>query len=146
MLTEAKREYHRHRMRIWREMNPGYYKTEAWKSYQAAWSKNWRAAHPVEAVAKQRRNVLVRTCRKYGLLVEEYSVIAERGCEICGEMPHGTGKQQRLYFDHDHRSDEFRGILCSACNLAIGRFDKSHDRLMRVVTYLKDEGADHATG
>lgn len=125
-------------MRVWRALHPDYYKTPEWKAYQAQWSRAWRLAHPGEDAAKQRKNVLARTCRRYGLLVEEYLAIAARGCEICGTKPAGgTGKHSRLYIDHDHQTDQFRGLLCFACNLAIGRFDKSPNVLMAAVQYLE---------
>jgi len=125
-------------MRKWRANNPDYYKTDAWKAYQAKWSRDWRAAHPGEDARKQRKNNLFRTCKRYGLLVEEYNAIAERGCEICGEKPKGgTGRHNRLYVDHDHQTGAFRGLLCFACNLAIGRFDKAKHVLANAVRYLE---------
>lgn len=135
---------HAHQMRIWRETHPDYYKTPRWKAYQANWSKEWRRAHPGEDARKQRKNVLARTCKKYGLLVEEYQAIAERGCEICGVMPRGgAGRHNRLYIDHDHQTGAFRGVLCFACNLAIGHFDKTPDVLLAATRYIETVPIDH---
>jgi len=34
------------------------------------------------------------------------------GCAICGGHP----RTERLHVDHDHKTSEVRGLLCSACN------------------------------
>ena len=37
------------------------------------------------------------------------------GCALCGNPP----KTRRLDVDHDHRTGQIRGLLCSRCNQAI---------------------------
>ena len=42
-------------------------------------------------------------------------LVAEHGsetCWICGAAP----KTRRLHIDHDHRTDQIRGLLCHSCN------------------------------
>ena len=42
-------------------------------------------------------------------------LVAEHGgeaCWICGAAP----KTRRLHIDHDHRTDQIRGLLCHGCN------------------------------
>ena len=49
-------------------------------------------------------------------------------CEICGK------KDVILCIDHDHETNEFRGILCQSCNRFLGWFD--HNK-KEVEKYLK---------
>jgi hypothetical protein len=39
--------------------------------------------------------------------------------------------------DHDHRTGEFRGLLCHACNRAIGLLQESISTLQGLVSYLQ---------
>ena len=52
----------------------------------------------------------------YNCTVEEYIEIMDSAveCEVCG-------RTENLVFDHDHTTGDFRGVLCSQCNLAIGQ-------------------------
>jgi Recombination endonuclease VII len=36
---------------------------------------------------------------------------------------------QFLYVDHDHRTGEVRGLLCNACNTAIGLLEEDRARI-----------------
>src|SRR5882672_2141911 len=38
-------------------------------------------------------------------------------CELCGQKP-PEGKKQ-LHLDHDHIAGDFRGWLCSVCNMSL---------------------------
>lgn len=51
-------------------------------------------------------------------------------CEICGDAT-------RICLDHCHTSDEFRGWLCSSCNLALGNFKDNIENLLSAITYLE---------
>lgn len=53
--------------------------------------------------------------KTYGLSADEYdAMLAAQGgrCAICRARP----KSKRLAVDHDHRTGEVRGLLCSRCN------------------------------
>ena len=54
-------------------------------------------------------------------------------CELCSHPP---GKRA-LSLDHDHRTGEFRGWLCSSCNLVLGRFGDNVAGLQRAINYLR---------
>jgi hypothetical protein len=53
-------------------------------------------------------------------------------CAICG----GGNGDRRLAIDHDHMTGRVRGLLCSACNRAIGLLRDSPDRFTKAATYL----------
>lgn len=77
-----------------------------------------------------------RTLRyRYGLTPDEYaSLLAQQngGCGICGAPP---GKKP-LHVDHEHSSGQIRGLLCARCNLAIGYFGDSAERMYCAIEYL----------
>lgn len=56
-------------------------------------------------------------------------------CQCCGVTePGGKGE---FHLDHDDVTKKFRGILCAACNLAIGHAQESIERLQRMIQYLR---------
>lgn len=67
--------------------------------------------------------------RKYGLTLEDYNrmLVAQGGvCAVCRNLDYQKdGKIRPLSVDHNHSTNQVRGLLCLACNMAVG--------------YLKDE-------
>ncbi len=59
-------------------------------------------------------------------------VIAQLGrCAICSEQMRVTS-----YIDHDHETDEVRGLLCRECNSGLGMFRDSIPSLRKAIAYL----------
>jgi hypothetical protein len=68
----------------------------------------------------------------YGLSIEKWdALLAEQGggCAICGQT-------KKLHVDHDHKTQEVRGILCGGCNRALGCMDDDPERMLAAVRYL----------
>jgi hypothetical protein len=62
-------------------------------------------------------------------------------CKICGKTVHkapenSKDKQNQAVIDHDHKTGKLRGLLCHQCNVGIGNFKDSIDRLMNAILYL----------
>lgn len=58
-------------------------------------------------------------------------------CECCGK-PNIRGDGRRaLALDHCHDSGRFRGWLCDACNLGIGKLGDSVEAVERALAYLR---------
>lgn len=73
--------------------------------------------------------------RKYGLTVEQAVELVEAHqgfCAICG-APDAND------IDHDHGTGNVRGILCRNCNLGLGHFKDSVERLKEAIIYLQRE-------
>lgn len=65
-----------------------------------------------------------RIKERYGLSIEDYNVLFEKQhgcCAICGT--HQSELSKRLSIDHDHKTDEIRGLLCQRCNGALGFYE-----------------------
>ena len=75
--------------------------------------------------------------RTYNLSAEQYDellAIQNGGCAICGNHP----RKQRLAVDHNHKTDEVRGLLCNWCNRKVlGGARESIDILLRAARYLE---------
>lgn len=73
---------------------------------------------------------------EYGLSSEQYMAIfdAQGGvCRLCGSGP-GT---KSLRVDHCHSTGLVRGLLCAACNSALGVLGDNELGLMRAMEYLR---------
>jgi len=84
--------------------------------------------------AEQRRRY---DLKKRGLTEEDYDQMLKhqhRVCAICASPP---TKKRRLAVDHDHNTDEVRGLLCTNCNLGLGFFQDSVALLDEAMRYLR---------
>lgn len=75
--------------------------------------------------------------RKYGLSPADYRrmLVSQGGvCAICRQPP---PSETSLHVDHDHETNEIRGLLCFRCNNALGDFDDSVARLDSAASYLR---------
>lgn len=93
-------------------------------------NRQWRLRNP-EAHFAQR-------LKPYGITPDEYRAILEiqgGGCDICGRTTaRGRG---RFHIDHCHETNTVRGILCSDCNLGLGKFEDDPERLEHAAVYLR---------
>ena len=71
----------------------------------------------------------------YGLTLEDYDAMMERQngvCAICSTETKGN-----LHIDHNHQTNEVRGLLCGKCNRAIGLLNDDISLFTKAITYLK---------
>lgn len=54
-------------------------------------------------------------------------------CAICKLAP----QKERLHLDHNHKTKQFRGLLCGSCNRGLGLFKENIEYLKQVVSYLE---------
>lgn len=72
--------------------------------------------------------------RKYGITLEEYRILSEvqnHKCAIC------KVEVSSLCVDHNHKTGKVRGLLCHACNLAIGNLKEDITRFLSAISYLE---------
>ena len=84
-----------------------------------------------------------RMMRKYGITIEVYDrMLSLQGgkCAICGRSTPTRGDGM-LQVDHDHKTGEVRGLLCSPCNTVLGYIRDNPDALRAAVAYLEDPPA-----
>ena len=76
--------------------------------------------------------------REYGITLEDYNkILLEQNnvCAIC-KCSIETNKKA-LCVDHDHETNKVRGLLCHACNKALGLFRDNIEILILATSYLK---------
>ena len=114
ILKKARRKYHlAHKDEIQQ-------KAQEWFDQRPDYKKDWHLKH------------------RYGLAVGEYDrmLAAQDGkCKICRSADPGN-KSGRFNVDHDHVTDEIRGLLCRSCNIGLGNFKDNADLLKAAIEYL----------
>lgn len=82
----------------------------------------------------------------YGLTNEKYNdILKNQGglCAICKcqekEINPKTKEIQNLVVDHCHKTLKVRGLLCTACNKAIGGFKDNTQTIRNAINYLEQE-------
>lgn len=81
--------------------------------------------------------------RKFGISLTEYNQMwaAQSGCcAICDR--HSSEFKRNLAVDHKHSDGQIRGLLCTNCNTAIGKFQDSPQLLFRAIEYLTPESLE----
>lgn len=81
--------------------------------------------------------------RDFGITLDDYYAICDEQyeqCDICGVSWTET-KERRLVIDHDHETEQVRGLLCSGCNAGLGFFTDDPKRLEAAIRYLRDGGS-----
>lgn len=117
---EARREYSR-----------AYEKTESGKAARARVvdglkESGWMYEHG------RRKNL-----RRFGLTPEQYTTLfASQGnrCAICRRER--ADSERAFNVDHSHQVGQVRGILCTNCNLGLGKFRDQTALLFTAITYL----------
>jgi len=65
-------------------------------------------------------------------------------CEICGKTLEQIKNERhsfnKLCMDHNHKTLEFRGLLCLTCNSVLGNFEKYEDKFLQ---YLDIKGRQY---
>lgn len=76
--------------------------------------------------------------RLYSITIEEYAAMLESQGYVCAICKEECKTKKSLSVDHDHVTGVVRGLLCNACNRAIGMLKDSPDILRRAADYLSD--------
>jgi hypothetical protein len=117
------------------------------KARSAAWyAANWErgkasrraygAKHRVTKMIYDKKHNRRKTLGRHNLTVEDYQqMFSEQGglCAICGNPP----GERALCVDHDHVTGKVRGLLCDACNRALGVFQDDVALLLAATKYLE---------
>jgi hypothetical protein len=127
---------HRVYRKRWEAKNPG-------RAAEAR--KRWRLANPAKHKATQRkwtvanpRKVRAKDLRRdFGISLEQYEELFEQQGGCCGICRRPCTGRPRLAVDHNHETDEIRGLLCRACNTALGLLGDSAQTLTAALAYLQ---------
>lgn len=73
---------------------------------------------------------------RFGLTVEDYDRLLDEQdgrCAVCFAPPKPN---RALAVDHDHQTQQVRGLLCTRCNVALGLLDDDLDRIALLMEYV----------
>lgn len=83
--------------------------------------------------------------KNFGITLEAYNAMweAQGGvCAICGKpetvVDNRTKLPRSLAVDHDHVTDEVRGLLCMACNQGVGNFREDPATMRKAAKYIEE--------
>lgn len=97
------------------------------RDHRTAYARGYRAEHPGYS-----RGLV----RRYGITQAEFeSILSDQGncCAICRVSKDDC----RIVVDHNHATDEMRGILCHGCNVGIGVFCEDPCTTTSAAAYLE---------
>lgn len=103
---------------------------------KSCWQAAWNRDNP-ELVAAMNRRAQLKG--KYGLTEEDFLKLLEKQggrCAICGTDQPGV-RIQDWCVDHDHETEEVRGLLCQSCNFILGLAKDSIQTLAAAIRYLR---------
>jgi hypothetical protein len=120
------------------EKNP-----QKWKDYAKVWKKENKdkvsmsyQRHAEHNKKKSRENRIKKT---YGITQEDYQRMYDEQnglCAICGEP-----SIKNFHIDHDHKNKNVRGLLCPACNKALGFVKEDISILEKMMRYINGNKA-----
>jgi len=149
---EENRDYFKQKQKEWRDNNKEHLKELKRNSYQRNREKaidtvkKYRAKNLDRIKQKSRDNYkknpsLYKERRikyKYGMTYEDKEKIfqsQEGRCAICLK----PFSMHELHIDHDHITNEVRGLLCPHCNTSLGLLKEDTDILKNMINYLESK-------
>lgn len=88
-----------------------------------------------------RKDHMKQNFRQYlfGMTMDEYLEKVQQQdnkCAICG-AEHSDENRKVLVIDHNHETDNIRGLLCGNCNKGLGHFKDNITHLQNAIDYLR---------
>jgi IMP dehydrogenase len=78
-----------------------------------------------------------RGLKRYNLTIEEWDILLKKQNGVCAICKEPEKSRSRLLVDHDHYTQEVRGLLCNRCNWVLGFLGDSLKNIKRFEDYLK---------
>ena len=118
---------------------------EKYKESTISRSKIWKKQNPDKRRLSNRKSQIKTT---YGITWETYIELynkAKGQCQICHTFVELAPSKDKAKFsacvDHNHTTGKVRGLLCRSCNVALGHFYDSKDKLLSAYRYLEENDA-----
>lgn len=105
---------------------------QAQKEHRVKYAREYRKKYPERTRATNWKV-------KYGITPEEfYKKLAEQNncCAICHRDMKEYGKIFSV--DHNHLTEEIRGLLCDPCNYGLGFYEKYKDEYIKYLSKFND--------
>lgn len=122
----------------WRKIKHPKLKDETIKEYSKRIRKYFREANPLEARERNYKH-------KFNLTLEEYEAKLKSQnhvCAICEQFEtvkyKSTDIVKNLAVDHCHITGKIRKLLCSKCNLFVGKLEDNLNQIDKFINYVKE--------
>lgn len=93
---------------------------------------------------KMRETAEKRRLNTYGITKQDYNnliKVQDNQCAICKNKFNKDDLLRTCHIDHDHNTGIVRGLLCSECNLGLGKFKDNKMLLEKAKEYLEGKRA-----
>lgn len=119
---------------VWKRQ--GFEDSKAWARHHA---REYRKNNPDMMWEKELKKHFKIGIKDYTAMLESQNGV----CAICKQPERILikGKLLRLSVDHCHKTGKIRGLLCSHCNHAIGKFEDNIVSLKAAIDYLENHNA-----
>ncbi len=82
--------------------------------------------------------------KRYNMTIEDYDKLLKQQnyvCAVCGKKETNVNQYgiKRLGVDHDHKTNQVRGLLCLKCNSMLGYGDDDISIFLSAATYLQQQ-------
>lgn len=132
---EELKERARERSAKWREKHPGRHTTYKKEWYQEN-KEQLRARMKERYHANPDRHREQKLVQTKGVTFAERDALFEAQGSMCAVC--GTTEPKRCWtVDHDHKTNQVRGVLCTNCNLLLGHAHDDTSVLASAISYLK---------
>ncbi len=74
---------------------------------------------------------------RYGITQEDFEKTFKKQNNSCSICKTKVSKGKGFVVDHNHNTNQVRGILCDACNKALGGFQDNKQILKLAISYLE---------
>jgi Recombination endonuclease VII len=98
--------------------------------------------HPKKKINRSKEEIKLNALKRmlkhrYNLSYEKYLQIynEQNGCCAICKTPKKLGGKKGLLIDHNHKTMEIRGLLCTNCNNGIGKFKDSIELMKNAIDY-----------
>ena len=117
---------------------------------RATYLREWRKKNPDKCAnyySKRDKEEIREKAwlRRYGITKEWYYTTLEKQgnkCAICGTTEVQRKGHSHFHVDHNHTTEEVRGLLCDLCNRGLGYFKDNEKLLTKATNYLRKYNED----
>ncbi|MPZ36692.1 MAG: hypothetical protein GEU95_01295 [Rhizobiales bacterium] len=139
---DAKRERLRQKMVNWRRKNKEHlseYRKRRYQKHRKRILAQLAAARKLNPDADRKRQRRHRIKRAYGITLEQWDALFDAQGRKCANPGCSVTDQPlpKWHVDHCHRTQAVRGILCYACNTALGLLGDDVQKLQGAIEYLR---------
>ena len=140
-MSERNKEYYSENKEKLLEQRKEYYSENKDKISERAkkyYQNNREARLKYQHDNKERKKCLYLQ-RNFGITLDDYNEMLEAQEHRCaGCLIHEDELRSALAVDHCHQTGKIRGLLCDACNLALGKLNDNPTTLRRLTEYLEE--------